>query len=313
MLEIYNGMDFVNAELPIIPWLIHPIIPSTGIVLFHGSPGIGKSTIAWQLANNIEQGSALLGMLSNKARVLLLSLDMPKYGLHARWKESGFKPEFDLVITENFDPAGAAFPHSKVFKSIREWHDKNNYQLVVVDSLAHVVAYGKSVNADEAVGPTYDSFRQWFPNTCIMFIHHDRKKKMKDDGTWPEPTDEDFIGSQQWKAQCTTQLHLSKASNTLLRLELAKTQVGPSWAEPIELYMNDKGTELLEYSDHQKKQESEQFKVWLAQARAADENFDKYSKKAQMAALAKLSGKSIPTLYRMRKAVDISLPGMLIS
>ena len=313
MLEIYQGMDFVKADLPIIPWLIHPIIPSTGIVLFHGPPGIGKSTIAWQLANNIEQGSALLGMLSNKARVLLLSLDMPKYGLHARWKESNFEPLFDLVITENFDPASPAFQHGKVFKGVREWYDKNRYQLVIVDSLAHVVAYGKSVNADEAVGPTYDSFKQWFPNTCILFIHHDRKKKMKDDGTWPEPTDEDFIGSQQWKAQCTTQLHLSKANNTLLKLELAKNQVGPTWYEPMDLYMNEKGTALMEYSQHQQKVEADQFKVWVEQCRAQEPNFDKFSKKSQMSMIAKLSGKSIPTLYRMRRSVDIQAVSMLIS
>ena len=313
MLEIYNGMDFVKADLPIIPWLIHPIIPSTGIVLFHGSPGIGKSTIAWQLANNVEQGSALLGMMSNKARVLLLSLDMPKYGLHARWKESKFEPLFDLVITENFDPAGAAFQHSKVFKEVREWHDKNNYQLVIVDSLAHVVAFGKSVNADEAVGPTYDSFKQWFPHTCIMFIHHDRKKKMKDDGTWPEPTDEDFIGSQQWKAQCTTQLHLSRASNTLLRLDLAKTQVGPTWNEPMELYMNEQGTALMEYNEHQQKEEANQYKEWVLKARVENPEFDKMSKKKQMTIIASLSGKSIPTLYRMRRSVDIQSLSMLIS
>jgi RecA-family ATPase len=295
------------------PWLIHPIIPSTGIVLFHGPPGIGKSTIAWQLANNIEQGSALLGMMSNKARVLLLSLDMPKYGLHARWKESGFEPYFDLVITENFDPAAVTFEHSKIFKSVREWHDREKYQLVVVDSLAHVVAYGKSVNADEAVGPTYDNFKKWFPNTCILFIHHDRKKKMKDDGTWPEPTDEDFIGSQQWKAQCTTQLHLSKASHTLLKLELVKNQVGVTWSEPMDLYMNEKGTELIEYSEHQQKSDAEQYKKWLLEVRQQYPDYDKLSKKTQISLIAKHSGKAISTLYRMRRGVDISSIGMLIS
>jgi RecA-family ATPase len=313
MLEIYQGMEFVKAELPIIPWLIHPIIPSTGIVLFHGSPGIGKSTIAWQLANNIEQGSALLGMLSNKARVLLLSLDMPKYGLHARWKESNFEPLFDLVITDNFDPGSSAFPHSEVFKAVRAWHETHNYQLVIVDSLAHVVANGKSVNADEAVGPTYDNFKKWFPNTCIMFIHHDRKKKMKEDGSWPEPTDEDFIGSQQWKSQCTTQLHLSKANNTLLKLHLSKTQVGPQWNEPMELYMNEQGTELMEYGEHQQKDDANQYTQWIKQARVDDLEFDKRSKKNQMNVIAKISGKSIPTLYRMRRSVDIQSLSMLIS
>src|SRR5262245_13569920 len=206
MLEIYTGKEFIETEVKIPPYLVLPFIPTTGIVMFHGSPGIGKSTLTWQLANDLQRGEAFLGKKVEQTRVLLICLDMPKYAVWHRWKGAGFEPNFDIAFDDPFDCLAPNFRATNRFKTLQEVVKKANYGLVIVDALAEV--HTKSMNADEVPGQVYALFREWFPDRCVMFIHHDRKHKILESGNAAEPTREDALGSTYWRALAQTTLHL---------------------------------------------------------------------------------------------------------
>jgi hypothetical protein len=302
MLELYTGMEFMASELPKYPFYLYPLIPSSGIILFHGSPGVGKSTISWQLANCLERGDTFLGMPTNKTRVLFVSLDMPKYGLHARWEKSKFKPYFDLAIAEDFDVTHPLFAQTKVFGLLRDQVMTVGYGLVIIDSLAHVL--NKSVNADEAPKQVYGTFKQWFPQSATMIIHHDRKKKTGDNGMVIDATDEDFLGSQQWKAQATSQIHIHRLTKALVRLEHQKCQVAEQMPVPLDLFMNDTGTSLEEWSEHKQEEEKVALLLAIESCKVKYPEWSKLSKTRRVVLIAEEVQKGQATVYRWMKALD---------
>lgn len=300
-LDWMHGEDFINQELDVIPFYIHPIIPGDGIVLFHGSPGIGKSTIMWQMMNNLQTGETFLGMKVKPTKSLLINLDMPKIGVYNRWKESKFEPKFDIAFSEEFNCLKAGFKAGKLYQDLAAIHEREKYGVICVDALGRVI--NASMNNDELPNQVYATFTQWFPHAAIIFIHHDRKRKQKEDGSLAQSTEEDFLGSQYWKAFAAIQLHLYKMGDNMVRLSHVKSQLGKLMDYDLSLYMSEDGTQLEEWSEYKQKEEAS--KLYYAEQRLSNEHpgWATLSMKQKVELLSKELGKSVPTIYRWKRSL----------
>lgn len=305
MLELYSGDEFINTEVKIPPFLVLPMIPTSGVVMFHGTSGIGKSTLSWQLANALEDGQDFLTRKTVKSRVLFICLDMPKYGLWHRWKKSGFKPNFDLAFDTPFDCAAANFRASNRFKKLQEVIQEGGYNLVIVDALAELIT--KSMNADELPGQVYGIWREIIgEERCVLFIHHDRKRKILDSGNLAEPSKDDALGSSFWINLAQITLHLYKIGD-MLRLDHGKSQLGPIFDKPLDLYMAEDGSCLEEWTEHRQKEEVTLLRSAEQTLRAQHPDWESYGIVKKVKLLSEETKKGTATINRWRKAMQIEL------
>lgn len=237
----------VRDSLPPIEQLVNPIVPAYGKTLLHGPPGSGKSAVMWGIGNAVITGTAYLGLEVKRARVLLISTDMSLYELKHRWGVS-FTPQFDLLCLPGFDCTKVQFKVSPVFKVVQQYVNENQVQLVMVDALGGIHS-GRSARDDEVADEVDHCLSSWLPDVSYLLLGHDRKLRYNRDGEPMEPGPEDFLGSQKWRANATTQLHMWPVGEYISVLQHAKSQVAARLTDKIKLYIDLHGRAEL-WNEH---------------------------------------------------------------
>lgn len=237
----------IRESLPPVQLLLDPIIPAFGKTLLHGPPGSGKSAVMWGIGNSIISGESYLGLPAKQARVLLISTDMSVYELKHRWG-SAFVPKFDLLCLPGFDCTRSAFRLSDVYKIVAEYVEAENIQLVMIDALGGIHS-GRSARDDEVADEVDHRLSDWLPDAAYLLVGHDRKLRYNRDGEPMEPGPEDFLGSQKWRANATTQLHMWPMGEYISALQHAKSQVSPRMNEKLKLYIDLHGQAEL-FQEH---------------------------------------------------------------
>ena len=226
----------VRDSLPPIEQLLNPIVPAYGKTLLHGPPGSGKSAVMWGIGNAVISGTRYLGLESKRARVLLISTDMSLYELKHRWN-AAFTPQFDLLCLPGFDCTKPQFRASLVYKIVQQYVAENEIQLVMVDALGGIHS-GRSARDDEVADEVDHCLSAWLPDVSYLLLGHDRKLRYNRDGEPMEPGPEDFLGSQKWRANATTQLHMWPVGEYISVLQHAKSQVAAKLPDKIKLYID---------------------------------------------------------------------------
>jgi hypothetical protein len=239
--------EAVRAALPPIEQLLNPIVPAYGKTLLHGPPGSGKSAVMWGIGNAVVTGASYLGLESKRANVLLISTDMSLYELKHRWN-TAFVPLFDLVCLPGFDCTKAVFKTSLVYNLVRHYVADNQIQLVMVDALGGIHS-GRSARDDEVADEVDHRLSEWLPDVSYLLLGHDRKLRYNRDGEPMEPGPEDFLGSQKWRANATTQLHMWPVGEYISVLQHAKSQVAARLQDKIKLYIDLHGRAEL-WNEH---------------------------------------------------------------
>lgn len=237
----------VRESLPPIEMLLNPIVPAYGKTLLHGPPGSGKSAVMWGVGNAVVSGEPYLGLATSRARVLLISTDMSLYELKHRWN-TAFVPQFDLLCLPGFDCTRAQFKASTVYKMVQHYVNEQKIQLVMIDALGGIHS-GRSARDDEVADEVDHRLSEWLPDVSYLLLGHDRKLRYNRDGEPMEPGPEDFLGSQKWRANATTQLHMWPVGEYVSVLQHAKSQVAIKLGEKIKLYIDIHGR-AEEWNEH---------------------------------------------------------------
>ena len=149
--------------------------------MLFGRPSVGKTPVCWQMAQAIQTGSPCWGLPTQQSNVLFIELDTPMRLVHERWREADpqFQPEFIIAfesMTIDCMQFLSTYPderHREIIEAFKSLHAKYQFGLVCVDALRHVVL--GDINTGGISRRVYDSFREIFPGSSFLFIHHEKK------------------------------------------------------------------------------------------------------------------------------------------
>jgi len=163
--------DLLSKELPEIPWLWEPYIPTGSLFLLVAYMKVGKSTFAYALITSIAQGKPFMGGKTKKGGVLILAVEEHGRDVTRRLKSFGMQPEHPIHVH-----TGCLSNNKKTLKAIREYVIANKIKLVLVDSLSrfwNVWDENDNARVTREVSPLLDLARE--TGAAIGLIHHERK------------------------------------------------------------------------------------------------------------------------------------------
>lgn len=227
----------VRDGLPKVNFLWEYLIPAGGTkTLLHGPPGCGKSALAWGVLNAVAAGERYLGLDTSQSKALLISNDMNLFEFKHRWG-GDFEPRFAFVCTPKFDCTKDDFQTCDFAKSISTYLREKQIGFVVFDALGGIHA-GRSAKDDEVATMVDHALSKWLGDVAILLIAHDRKTRYGSDGNPQEPSQDDFMGSQMWRANATSQVHLWATGKHSSILVHDKSQVSEKLERKIKLYID---------------------------------------------------------------------------
>jgi RecA-family ATPase len=224
-----------------------PYLPKNSIVLLYGRSGIGKTAVAWQMAQAIQLGEPIWGFPTEQGNVLFLELDMPEIMAVERWAgaDPPFLPAFDIGFDEcSLDHQQFLRPfkderHKEIEETLKTWHKERGYGVVFVDALRET--FTGDLNVSGNARRIYDAFKTLFPGATIVFIHH--QKKSGNPQYSGDPL-ESASGSMEFinVAQVALQFHRKARGETWL--EHLKTQASAEF-EPLPISLGSDGVHVV--------------------------------------------------------------------
>lgn len=204
MLYTYRALRAL--DLPSIPTIIDPWLPTASISLVFGPPSAGKSLWMMSVARALANGTPLFGTFPcAKSRVLIVQADMPVAMVQERVQMTADASDDILMwLTENkqLDILNAHRTHADEVAQIRAF----NPQVVFVDTLrkTHTLDENDSAAPDKV----YGAWRALLPNATFLFQHHSRKVPSTPNAD--TVVREAFRGSIAWAASADTIISISR-------------------------------------------------------------------------------------------------------
>lgn len=169
-ISLYSPRDILE-HTDDLEWIFGNWLHSTGFMLLTGSPGVGKTQFAMQMAYHFANGIPFLEWEVAKRKVLVMSLEMDirelKYIISHQ--TDGYS---DLSAYERevrfMDELGT-------FASYEDVIEEYSPQVIIVDSLIEIM------DGDLKDGPEAKMLMRWFKRirkkyqTAFVIIHHNRK------------------------------------------------------------------------------------------------------------------------------------------
>ena len=180
--KIYTALELQSKVFEPVKWAIPDILPQ-GAALLAGSPKIGKSFLALNLASSIAEGGIALGdILTEQGRVLYLALEDNE----RRMKERFGKLQSDDIPWPDTLSIAHDWPrlHEGGIPAIEQWLMANpDARLVIIDTLAKFrPPKGKTESvyeSDIAIGHGLARLAEQY-GVAILLIHHTRKLEADD-------------------------------------------------------------------------------------------------------------------------------------
>lgn len=199
-------------------FLIDPIIPRGGIVLFHGKRGLGKTNLMHTIAACLSEKGWLFGKYPTHLQgpMVYVQADMTAMITQRRFRyimRYHALKDLYFFFPNSFDLATVG-PDEGVIQEIKAL--KPN--VIFWDTLRKIQRLG--TNEDDVPSFIYGKAQQFFPYATHFFVHHDKKSQIDDNNQLEE--EESFRGSGAWLDDCDTGLHLSKLPGGALSLSFTK-------------------------------------------------------------------------------------------
>lgn len=223
-------------------WLVDGLIPASGVVLLHGRFSLGKSPFCWHLCQCISENMDFFGhSIDGAGSILWIEVDEPL--LVSRERLEKLDPLPTRLFIVGSQPFNIVKPLPDDIKRLADTYSKVNPKLVIVNTLRNT----HNLDDKDSATPVavYAAFRRLFPDSVILFVHHDRKQARDPEGNLIPDGAEAFSGSQAWKNHATIALHMTSTGKSQVQVEVDKSQVGPT-GESLTLKLADDGVTWLD-------------------------------------------------------------------
>ena len=293
MIKVWQFDEFVDSDLPELPYLVDPLIPKFGITMLHGPAGAGKSALGFHLVESLQRGGSFLGQPTVKSNALYLNLEMPMQGLHYRLKTAGFRPPAYLINHPPIDMLQQGFQLTPMYRELRSVVMDLGIDCIVIDNLGTLST--QSTGNDDTARRSIAMLREWFDDRSVVMIHHNRKMKFNQlTGEWVV-SDEDASGSKYWINSAVSVLHVKKDNSGMRSLKHTKSQVMKMLDEELKFVLGADGVGVTLWNPNEKLAEAE------GVLRKKHPDWDQKPEAERVKLLATLLGKSTATIYRWRE------------
>lgn len=206
----HTEREFIALELPSIPTIIDPWLPTASISLVFGPPSAGKSLWMMSVARALANGTSLFSTYACvKSRVLIVQADMPVSMVQERsqMSQAGASDNIALWLTENrqLDILTAHRTHAEEIAAIRAFAPN----VVFVDTLRKT--HTGDENDSAAPDKVYGAWRSLIPGAAFIFLHHSRKVSTAPNLSADAVVREAFRGSIAWAASADTIISIRRA------------------------------------------------------------------------------------------------------
>lgn len=181
--EGITAKEIQETEYPDIEWVVEGLI-GPGVTIISGKSKIGKSLLAEQISDGVENGGEVFGCKCVKGSVLHYSLEDGKRRKKKRWKQQGINPKNTRYQFRDRKPKIPLLTNG-LEEEIEDWiKNTPDAKLVIIDPYVKVkkTIGGYKLNAYENdnynLQDIYTLANKY--NIAIVFIHH-TKKKSEDD------------------------------------------------------------------------------------------------------------------------------------
>lgn len=218
-------IDQLNAVPGIDNWVVEGLLTPTGIGLFTGRPGTGKTQLVLQLAADLATGrdSFLHFPLPGKPmKVMFLSLEMSGYQLQhftTRLRTTYPEPELDKNLIIYSRGEALALHTDEGQHLVDAWFDQYQPDVVIVDSFSQAAT---DLSSDDQMKSIFDFLRalRRYHKTAMVFVHHHRKKANDAASRKQANSQSDIYGSFQIAASVDFALDLEDRNDEYGELDL---------------------------------------------------------------------------------------------
>lgn len=190
--KFVEATEIVSRDMPPEEWLVDRILPIEGFCFWVGAEATAKSFDAITLAHAVSTGTNWLHAtkkddvtgeeiplftVKHPEKVLIIDKENTVRRTHSRMKGLGMsgKNIYYLQYPQFFELSDATQEDgfSKIAKDASRKVKNLGIKLIIIDSFADVMLGNENAAADTQ--KFFDAFRQLFPGTCILVLHHASK------------------------------------------------------------------------------------------------------------------------------------------
>ena len=172
--KIHTYNQLLEKEFPQETWIIEKFIPQTGMVLFSGDAGAGKSFIALEIIRAITSNDIFLDHFEIKTPnvpILLIDKENGSRRLQKRLKALGV-PATDQVFFLDY-PEKFTLKDEAFMQSIADFIEDNKVGIVIVDSFIDILIGDENSSTDTT--EVFNALRSIAPGICWILLHHEVK------------------------------------------------------------------------------------------------------------------------------------------
>lgn len=169
-----NVEELYNQEYPAESWIIDKFLPRTGMVMFSGDSGVGKSWIALEVVRALNNNDIFLDHFEIKTPnvpILIIDKENGLRRIQQRMKGLGIQPSTDIHLLKY--PEKFALDDDPFNVSIQRFIKKHNIGIVIVDSFIDILLGNENDSSETA--QVFNALRNISTNVCWVLLHHEVK------------------------------------------------------------------------------------------------------------------------------------------
>jgi hypothetical protein len=234
--------EFLRSAAAPTKWVIEPFLVEGSAMMLYGRQGVGKSTLAWQLAHSLSTGVPWLGYpVFRTGRTLYLNLDMPAEEfqmLMKRARREGISGD-DVFVPIGESPDFNAFQRNDR-DQLTHLVEEQQIANIIVDTVADAFHPGTISDVNAEARAVIAFLRSLVPHGALVYLLHERKQSPYKKAEEAENDPDAFSGATAWEGKATSSLRLTQRSSTA-RLHAKKCRIALPGFDVLQLARTDNG------------------------------------------------------------------------